>query len=282
MDGIKAYGLFVIRTALFPLLWFWAVSLARKHADTDPNGVRKVGAAMVVGVVLSAAVFLMLANFQVDSQAGMYDALDARLVKAVGQADYEDQISAIEAADGQLVVLTAKYDEAKANGEEENATVFQASIEDVTTARSEALLRRAALEPNHALYNTLKPIVANQDDERAKQLIASAPFEFKDMDANAARAFEIKDKAVEDMQKVMIWLLYPGVVGVFFAPMAFALGSILRNAWEPSESVGFKPYPGKSLGLFLLMGAFGVPALFFAAWGFWDMQMRSATGQISL
>ncbi len=27
MDGIKAYGLFVIRTALFPLLWFWAVSI---------------------------------------------------------------------------------------------------------------------------------------------------------------------------------------------------------------------------------------------------------------
>ena len=310
LKGVKAYGLFLIRTVLFPLLWVWAFSLARKHRDTDPNGARKVGTAIVLGIVLAASVFALLASFQADSKAGMYDALDVRLTKNVGESEYQVQESAIVAADGQIVVLEAKLEEAKAlaanetalaskaaasgdsekaathearaSNHEANAIVFQASIEDVQQARTDALLLRSQLEPNHLLYLALKPVVAAQDDAGAKRLIATASFEYENMDAGSARSFEIKDKALADMNTVMVGLLYPGIMGVFFAPLAFATGSILRNAWEPSETVGFKPYPGKALGLFLLMGAFGFPSLLFAAWGFLDMQMRSETGQISL
>ncbi len=92
----------------------------------------------------------------------------------------------------------------------------------------------------------------------------------------------IKTSADEDMMVWMNYLLYPGLIGVFYAPLMIALGSVMANAWEPSESVGYKKYPGASLGLFLFFGAFGWPALLFSAWGFWDIDVRSKEGQISL
>ena len=281
-DGARAYGTFLLRTLLFPLVWMWALAVARRHRDTDPRAVAKVGTAIAVGVVLAVGVTGLLWAFQQDARAGMYDALDGRLAQAVGEGEYQDQLSTIQAAEAQLDILEMNLENAKATGDEENATVFRANMEAANATRAEATARKAELEPAHALYGRVSEAVRAQDDGRARDLIAGADYDYPGMDARAERAFQVKDDAVQDMRAVMVWLLYPGVVGVLFAPLAIALGSVLRTAWEPSETVGFKPYPGMSLGLFLLMGAFGVPALFFAAWGFWDMDVRSTTGQISL
>ncbi len=93
---------------------------------------------------------------------------------------------------------------------------------------------------------------------------------------------DVKDNAEADMAQVMVLLLFPGVIGVFYAPLFVSLGSVMANAWEPSSSVGYKKYPGLSLALFLFLGAFGWPALLFSAWGFWDIDVRSKEGQIAL
>lgn len=92
----------------------------------------------------------------------------------------------------------------------------------------------------------------------------------------------IKDNAEAQMAGWMNYMIFPGLIGVFYAPLFFALGSIMARAWDRSESVGFKPYPGASMGLFLFFGAFGWPSLLFAAWGLWDIDVRSKEGQISL
>lgn len=281
-DGARAYGTFLLRTLLFPLAWMWALAVARRHRETDPRAVARVGTAIVLGVVLAVGVTGLLWMFQQDARSEMYDALDGRLAVAVGESEYQDQVARITAAEGQLDTLGRLLAEAEEAGEEENATTFRANIEAAQVARAEAMERRDELEPAHALYGRVSDAVQAQDDGRAKQIVAGADYDYPNMDANSARAFGVKDDAVQDMRAVMVWLLYPGVVGVLFAPLAIALGSVLRTVWEPSESVGFKPYPGRALGLFLLMGAFGVPALFFAAWGFWDMDVRSTTGQISV
>lgn len=281
-DGARAYGTFLLRTLLFPLVWTWALRTARRHRDTDPHAPAKVGAAIVVGVVLAVGVTGLLWMFQQDAEADMYVQLEARLAQAVGEGAYQDESATIQAAQNQIGVLERNIAEAEAAGQEENATVFRNSLALANQTLAEATQRRDGLEPAHDLFQRLQPVVQDRDDERARSIIADADYEFDGMDRRAARAFEVKDDAVQDMRAVMLWVLYPGVVGVLFAPLAIALGSVLRSAWEPSETVGFKPYPGTALGLFLLMGAFGVPALFFAAWGFWDMDVRSTTGQISL
>jgi hypothetical protein len=95
-------------------------------------------------------------------------------------------------------------------------------------------------------------------------------------------AFAHKQGFRTQMQDMMGWFVYPGVTGLFLAPFAFAGGSILNSAHEPSATVGFKPYPGKAAGLFLLLGAFGVLAIPFAAWVLRDLSKRSKEGQISL
>lgn len=140
-----------------------------------------------------------------------------------------------------------------------------------------------ALEPNHALYEQVSAAVQAHDDERAKQLIASrGSVDHPDLDAKADRAFEIKDDSVDTMRLTLWVFVYPGLIGALYAPLVFAMGNILKSAWTPSDSVGFKPYPGASAGWFLLLGAFGVPALPFAAWVLKDIGDRSAEGQIAL
>jgi hypothetical protein len=95
-------------------------------------------------------------------------------------------------------------------------------------------------------------------------------------------ALAIKDKAVGDMQLFMWVFLWPSLAGAFYAPVVFALGSVLRSAFVPSDTVGFKPYPGAAAGWFLLFGAFGLPSVPFAAWTFLDAEGRSREGQIAL
>jgi hypothetical protein len=144
------------------------------------------------------------------------------------------------------------------------------------------------LQENHDFYQAeVLPAVEARDDEAIEAALAAAPFEYKDpkeheMQESAAHALEIKQKAVSDMRSFMLWFAYPSVVGMFYAPLAFALGSILARSFVPSETVGFKPYPGGAAGWFLLFGAFGAPSLPFAAWVFLDAENRSVEGQIAL
>ncbi len=78
------------------------------------------------------------------------------------------------------------------------------------------------------------------------------------------------------------WFVTPGVTGLFLAPFAFVGGHLLAKAYEPSSSVGFKKYPGKSAGWFLLLGAFGIFAIPFGAWVLRDLHKRTIEGQIAL
>lgn len=243
LAGTKDYLAALVSVILFPLAWFKSFRLAKKHQDDDPRGVAKVAVAIGASLVLTAVAAFMVVDFQMDAKAGMYDALDNRLSIATGNEDYK---AAVEAGD------------------------------DAEAAR---------LQPNHDLYVDVSEAVQAQDDAEAKRLIAErsdAVADDEDLDQQAARAFAIKDDAVSDMNTVLDWFVYPGLVGVFFAPLVWAVGSILRNAWTPSESVGFKPYPHGAMALFLLLGAFGVPALFFVGWTFFDFQNRSVEGQIAL
>ncbi|HEX2065739.1 MAG TPA: hypothetical protein VHI93_02905, partial [Candidatus Thermoplasmatota archaeon] len=95
-------------------------------------------------------------------------------------------------------------------------------------------------------------------------------------------AYHHKEQYRAQMQSTLAWFVYPGVTGLFLAPFAFAGGSILNAAFEPSATVGYKPYPGKSAGFFLLLGAFGLFAIPFAAWTLRDLHKRSLEGQIAL
>jgi len=116
----------------------------------------------------------------------------------------------------------------------------------------------------------------------------------------APAAFEHQREFNHQMDAQLKLFAYPAITGLVMAPFAFAGGSILRRAYVPSDTVGFKPYPGKSAGFFLLfMGLFsplmilglGMPptldlfALFaipFAAWVLYDLHKRSVEGQINL
>ncbi|MCA1811473.1 MAG: hypothetical protein LC623_05625 [Halobacteriales archaeon] len=95
-------------------------------------------------------------------------------------------------------------------------------------------------------------------------------------------AYEHREQFRAQMESTLAWFVYPGITGLFLAPFAFAGGSILNAAFEPSDTVGFKPYPGKAAGFFLLLGAFGLFAIPFGAWTLRDLHKRSLEGQIAL
>lgn len=95
-------------------------------------------------------------------------------------------------------------------------------------------------------------------------------------------AFHHKEEFTHQMQSQMAWFFYPSLTGLFLAPFAFVGGHFLGRAFVPSDSVGYKKYPGTSAGFFLLLGGFGLPALPFGAWLLRDFAKRSAEGQIAL
>jgi hypothetical protein len=117
-------------------------------------------------------------------------------------------------------------------------------------------------------------------------------------------AFDHQREYRHQMELHLAFLVHPGLVGLVMAPFAFAGGSILRRAHVPSDTVGFKPYPGKAAGWFLLLiglntpimvalgklgvtlplilDVFAILAIPFAAWVLRDLAKRSAEGQIAL
>lgn len=302
LEGTKNYTVFLVKTAVFPLIWLWAWRLAERHTDTDRNARTKIAAAFAAGIIIAGAGFMVLSNFEGDARASMYGEMDNRLSIAVGESEYQDQVTAIDAADNSIDILTRNLNAARDAGDQANATVFEENLNAAQEARTINLLKRSLLQRNHDFYESIAADIMAQNDASVKQAIdaflASSSDDMYEHDGIPAadaiswnvgqsesrsnRAFEIKDKAEADMATWMNFLLLPGLIGAFFAPLSMAAGNVLKNAWEPSETVGYKPYPGASMGWFLLLGAFGVPALFFAAWAFWDMDVRSTEGQISL
>ncbi|MHB8632697.1 MAG: hypothetical protein ACYDBQ_01840 [Thermoplasmatota archaeon] len=150
------------------------------------------------------------------------------------------------------------------------------------------------LAANHALYLQVSQLVALQEDGPAKALIHDAATDdratnpndlyapFTNMESNALAAFAVKDQSLSDMANFLLWFIYPSLVGLLFAPLVWAQGSIVRAAWKPSDTVGFKPYPHFAAFSVLALGAFGVPAFWFAMASLRDIAGRAREGQISL
>lgn len=150
------------------------------------------------------------------------------------------------------------------------------------------------LAENSRVYALLSQASKAQDDARIRAIITDANNDaratnpsdiyapYPGMSRDIEGSLTLKDASLKDLHMMMLWFLYPSLVGLLLAPLVFAQGSILRNTYVPSDSVGFKPYPYVSAGLFLLLGAFGIPSLYFAAWTFRDIGKRSLEGQIAL
>ncbi len=389
VQGLLSMIVFLVRAAIFPLAWLWAMGIAKRHEDTDRNARKKVGAGIVIGLVAAVAVGGLLYDFQEGARAGMYDTLEGRLAQVYGENAFNDQSVNIEAKTKQVdaigknliiaqdafaaavaadnatamdaemakvIDLSAALDLAKRDltaaqtyvdrlGEEhrffeaihtfiinqDDAGLTAAVNQRATVSQPDAVLGPALLEAEKArdsahktfdeATNTLLALdlmaqagitVDPAERQAAESAVAAAQASYDDnvtkaqnalAAANAAgfelpvpkevynsedivgktlRRIDTKSDAESDMAGIMYFLLFPGLIGVFYAPLFVALGSVMANAWEPSASVGYKKYPGLSLGLFLFFGAFGWPALLFSAWGFWDIDVRSKEGQISL
>lgn len=277
--GLKSYLATLVATIVFPLLWLQALGLARRHASDDPRARAKVLVAIVLGVLIALGGAYKLVEFQQGATTGMYTSLEGRLAKAIGESEYQDSLAAIDAANNALPKIEANL--ANATDDAKRAEL-EAARDATLKARSDAQAKVTLLTPNHELFGRLQQAVADQDDAAIRSLVATAPAYPKDAAAGAEAALAIKDAAVSDMQRFSWLFLWPSLAGAFYAPLAFALGSVLRKSFQPSDTVGFKPYPGASAGLFLLLGAFGLPAIPFAAWTFDDAKGRSEEGQIAL
>jgi hypothetical protein len=114
-------------------------------------------------------------------------------------------------------------------------------------------------------------------------------------------AFAKARGSTDQLHTHMLLFVYPSVVALLFAPLAFAGGSILRQSFVPSDTVGFRPYPGRAAGWFFLvlglgsplsvlllpgvppiLDLFGLLALPLAALLLRDLHKRSVEGQIAL
>ncbi len=281
MQG-KAYLANLVSAILFPLLWVRSWRFAQKHQNADPRATTKVLVAIGASLVLGAGGALMLVNMENAAHDGYYVELEARVAAATGETAYQDAIAARDAAAAQMTLAQGKIAEARAAGDTGEEEKWQAIYAEATGKKADADALIAELTPNHELFLRARAEIRDRDDAAAKQILFTTTVDYPKMQDKSRWAFNLKDDAVSDLDQVLLWMLYPSVLGAFFAPLAFALGSILHQTWEPSETVGFKPYPSQSAGWFLLLGAFGVPSLFFAAWVFTDIEQRSIEGQINL
>ncbi len=208
---------------------------------------------------IRAAVAARVAAFTVDS-----DITDAFLA---AEKDADSAQKAFDQAEADVLALELIAEGRPLTAEEQMALDDARAAEDAAAAK--LVDARAAASQARATFPGELPVP--KDVHNWGGLIMRTD-----------RALEIKDKAEADMMDIMVFLIYPGLIGVFYAPLFVALGSIMANAWEPSETIGYKKYPGLSLALFLFFGAFGWPALLFSAWGFWDIDVRAKEGQIAL
>lgn len=284
LSGLKSYVGALLTVLLFPIFWVRAVKLARRHEDVDPRGVAKVGLAVVLSVAILAGGAFVLLGFQEKAEHTMYvKALDTRVAVAVGEKAYKDNVAAVAAADVALPIIERNLANATRDGDDAKAAELSKALNETRTARNKADANVALYTPNHDLYGRLSAAIQAQDDARIRTIMAEDPLALPaDMDAHVDDALALKDGAVSDMHLSMWLFVWPSLAGAFLAPVVFAVGSILSKAFVPSDTVGFKPYPGAAAGFFLLFGAFGVPSIPFAAWTYLDLESRSREGQISL
>jgi hypothetical protein len=283
-NGLKSYVGALLTVLLFPLFWARALGLARRHKDADAMGAAKVGLAIVLSIAILAGGAFVLVGFQAKAEHTMYvKSLDARVSAAVGESLYQENVAAVEAADTALPIIERNLANATAANDTAKAEELQTALDSTRDARAKAAANVALYTPNHELYGRLVPVIADQDDGRIRSMLAADPLEQPaDMDANVDSALAVKDRSVKDMQTFMWIFVWPSLFGAFLAPVVFAVGSILGKAFEPSDTVGYKKYPGAAAGWFLLFGAFGVPSIPFAAWTYLDFEARSREGQIAL
>lgn len=278
---LKAYLGALIAVVIFPLLWLRSLRLARRHTDVDARAPAKVVLAILVSVGILAVGAFALITLQRNATEGTYDSLDGRMSVVLGESDYLANVNVTELKPAQLRTIEQKIAAERAVGN--NTTALEEGLAVARKELSDAQAQVQALGPNHALYIQVSAALEDQDDARARSLVdASTLSSPKDIHANTDAAFAVKDQSVQDMRGWLLFMLWPSLIGAFFAPLAFALGSILKAAFVPSDTVGFKPYPGGAAGFFLLFGAFGLPSIPFAAWTFMDAEQRSIEGQIAL
>lgn len=275
--GFSTYLSSLVATVLFPLQWMRMMRVARAHESVDANGVKKVAAGAVLGLLLAAGGAFMVVDFEAGATAGIYDTLDGRLSANLGNDQYLEHVAAAASAQDSVELAEDKL----AAGED--PAIWEPNRQNAIDTRNEEQAKADALEPNHILFNAVSEFVMAQDDVGAKATIANrGAIDYPGMDERSANSFAIKDGAMADMTNFLNWFVWPGIAGLLFAPLVFAMGTILKNAHVPSDSVGWKQYPAGAMALFLLLGGFGVPALFFAAWTFQDIGQRSRVGQIAL
>jgi hypothetical protein len=304
-NGLKSYVGALLTVLLFPLFWARALKLARRHHDADPRGTAKVAIAILLSLAILGGGLFVLVGFQAGAQHAMYTkSLDQRVRVAVGNSTWADNVAAVTAADAALPVIernlanaTLALEKARAINGSSPSPQSQAAVEknetkvadltkalvDTRAARATAVGNIANYTPNHQLYERLVPAIEAEDDDAIRSMMAQDPLARPaDMDAHVDDALRLKDNAVSDMHLSMWLFVWPSLAGAFLAPVVFAIGSILRKAFVPSDTVGFKPYPGAAAGFFLLFGAFGAPSIPFAAWTYLDFEQRSREGQIAL
>lgn len=281
--GLKAYVAALVVTILFPLVWRRSLRLARRHAAEDPRAPLKVGAAIVVGVVILAGGAYLLVGFQEAAVDGMYESMETRLAVAVGETSYNDNVATVASANNAIPIIEENLAKARAAGDQVKSAELEKTLNDTRKQRSDAQAMVVSLTPNHQLFLRLQPLLRDQDDAAILRAVEAAGFaEPASMVEGTEAALAIKDRSIRDMQWSMWLFVWPSLVGAFFAPLAFVLGSILKSAFEESGTVGYKRYPGAAAGWFLLFGAFGLPSIPFAAWVFLDAENRSVEGQIAL
>ena len=343
-----AWSLFVLvgTVVLFALGWRTVARLARRHKEADPHAGRKALLAVAFSLALGLGGFMVLAQFEAKSEAGIHTTFVKLLNQTVGEGDYLDNVKSVGSKPVALGVQQGKLADAQAElarhpdnaSAAKDVVTFSAAINQTRLELATAQAQVRILTANHQVWLLVEPHLAagtDAEDNKAHDILdaaldparittilpasiacqrdasklsktpsdagfciltdgrptpAAITHSFRDIHTlqdvpvadGVPEAYAHKLEYRLQMQSTLSWFVYPGVTGLFLAPFAFAGGSILNAAYEPSTSVGFKPYPGKAAGFFLLLGAFGLFAIPFGAWTLRDLSRRSLEGQIAL
>jgi hypothetical protein len=300
----QAWAWFVVVGTLVLVAAAWRVlgTLARRHKDADPRAGTKRLVALGCAVLLGAGGWVALSGFEASAKEGLHKTFVGNLNLTTGEGDYLDAAKTVAAKPAAIVkqqqgladanaTLAATPDAASLKARNELWSALNQSRKDLTAGQA----TMAKLTPNHALWQQALPLLGAHKDAEARALFdaaLAAGVEHSYRDTHTLQDVAMKDAIPEayahlaefgeQMTTQMRWFVYPNLTGLVLAPFAFAGGSTLGRAFVPSETVGFKRYPGKAAGFFLLLGAGGVFAIPFGAWLLRDFAKRSKEGQIQL
>lgn len=273
----------LVLTILAPLQWVRLIKVAGQHRGLDRHATKKIAVGIVAGLALTGVSTYIVVDFHDDATQGVYSTLSSSLSASMGNEAYRAALQDQEAARNLIDTADKKIAEAQEEGDPEKEQLWRENRAQYVTDLNDAISRGNARVDNANLWVQVNhSLLVNRDDDTAMALIdANAGMPGLSV-AGSMNHFDKKDQTMDDMNSMLAWFVYPGLIGVLWAPVAFAAGHVLKTTYVPSETIGFKPYPGGAAALFLLFGAFGVPALFFAAWVNQDFADRTEIGQISL